>query len=339
MVNRKTGVYLAIGIACLSLLVVIVIAKWSMPTLTFDQKLELTKAVVSVVGTLATIVGGVFLYLNFTIATKNARTALETLKVTQAKLEQDEKKAAKDAELAESRLITDRFSKAVEQLGSDKIEVRLGGIYALERIAQDSDRDYWTIMEVLTSFVQERSPLESANQNQIAELSLSSVITDVITKDVQAALTVIGRREVRKDPVDKSIDLSGANLSGANLALANLSKAHFKGTNLSNAKLIGANLTDAYFVRANLSHANLSGADLSKTNLRSATLKYANLYETNLSAAFVPLADLSNVQLNDAKGITKAEAETAYLCQTILPDGTKSDRDCRELGIEISENV
>src|SRR5215472_8488533 len=53
------------------------------------------------------------------------------------------------------RRITESFSKAVEQLGSDKLEVRLGGIYALERISQESPRDYWTVMETLTAFVRE----------------------------------------------------------------------------------------------------------------------------------------------------------------------------------------
>ena len=48
--------------------------------------------------------------------------------------------------------ITDRFTKAIEQLGKlngdhPSIEVRLGAIYALERIAIDSPRDHWTIME------------------------------------------------------------------------------------------------------------------------------------------------------------------------------------------------
>jgi hypothetical protein len=33
------------------------------------------------------------------------------------------------------RRITESFSKAIEQLGSEKLEVRLGGIYALERIS------------------------------------------------------------------------------------------------------------------------------------------------------------------------------------------------------------
>jgi hypothetical protein len=51
------------------------------------------------------------------------------------------------------RRITESFAKAVEQLGSDKLEVRLGGIYSLERISKESPDDYWTVMENLTAFV------------------------------------------------------------------------------------------------------------------------------------------------------------------------------------------
>src|SRR6185312_13739727 len=36
-------------------------------------------------------------------------------------------------ELTEQGQVTDRFTKAIEQLGSDKLDVRIGGIYALER--------------------------------------------------------------------------------------------------------------------------------------------------------------------------------------------------------------
>src|SRR5205085_43814 len=75
--------------------------------------------------------------------------------------------------------ITDRFTKAIDQLGksdspsSDEPEtkkgltpsresllaVRLGGIYALERIARDSPRDHWQIMEVLTAYVRQNAPI------------------------------------------------------------------------------------------------------------------------------------------------------------------------------------
>ena len=56
-------------------------------------------------------------------------------------------------ELTEQGQVTERYTKAVEQLGSDKLDVRIGGIYALERIARDSARDHPTVMQVLTAFI------------------------------------------------------------------------------------------------------------------------------------------------------------------------------------------
>lgn len=54
--------------------------------------------------------------------------------------------------------VTDRYTKAIEQLGSERLDVRLGAIYALERIMIDSARDHPTIVEVLAAFVREHSP-------------------------------------------------------------------------------------------------------------------------------------------------------------------------------------
>jgi hypothetical protein len=55
--------------------------------------------------------------------------------------------------------ITERYTRAIDQLGSNKdLEIRLGGIYALERIARDSARDHWTVMEVLTAYVRQHAP-------------------------------------------------------------------------------------------------------------------------------------------------------------------------------------
>ena len=53
--------------------------------------------------------------------------------------------------------MTDRCAKAIEQLGWDKLDVRVGGICAIERVARDSARDHLTVMEVLTAFIREHS--------------------------------------------------------------------------------------------------------------------------------------------------------------------------------------
>jgi hypothetical protein len=66
--------------------------------------------------------------------------------------------------VAQEGQITNRFTQAIDQLGAElkdgkpNLEVRLGGIYALERIARDSPKDHWSIMEVLLTYVRENAP-------------------------------------------------------------------------------------------------------------------------------------------------------------------------------------
>jgi hypothetical protein len=64
---------------------------------------------------------------------------------------------ARTFHLSREGQVTDRYTKAVEQFGSDKLDVRIGGIYALERIARDSAKDHPAVMEVLTAFTREHS--------------------------------------------------------------------------------------------------------------------------------------------------------------------------------------
>ena len=94
------------------------------------------------------------------------------------------------AELTLSRegQVTDRYTKAVEQLGSDKIDVRIGGNYALERVARDSARDHPTVMAVLTAFIREHSH----EQWPVPERHTDPAAPRATRPDVQAALTVVG---------------------------------------------------------------------------------------------------------------------------------------------------
>ena len=64
---------------------------------------------------------------------------------------------ARPVALTERGQVTDRYTKAIEQLGSEKLDVCIGGIYALERVARDSTRDHPTLMEVLTAFIRVHS--------------------------------------------------------------------------------------------------------------------------------------------------------------------------------------
>ncbi|MEU4836599.1 pentapeptide repeat-containing protein [Streptosporangium sp. NPDC023615] len=182
--------------------------------------------------------------------------------------------------LGEQGHVTDRYTKAIEQLGSDKLDIRLGGIYALERIARDSARDHPTVMEVLAAFVREHS-----HDTETDEAGKVKPPGPGVRTDLQAALTVIGRRAVAHDTGAK-INLASANLSSANLAHADLAGAH-----LADADLAGADLADA----------NLAGADLADADLTDADLADANLTRANLTRTDLTDADLAGANLNGAK--------------------------------------
>jgi hypothetical protein len=117
---------------------------------------------------------------------------------------------AKTLRTTQEGQITDRFTKAIEQLGNKKhLTVRLGGIYALERIARDSSKDHWQIMEVLMAYIRDNALWPQEDSQPLAEGQLleekhseqkdqpSSSPKGPPPKpatDIQAVLTVLGRR-------------------------------------------------------------------------------------------------------------------------------------------------
>jgi hypothetical protein len=169
-------------------------------------------------------------------------------------------------ELTREGHLTERYSKAIDQLGSDNLDVRLGGIYALERLAIDSEVYHPTVVEVLSAFAREHGDASHVG----GDLRPAA--------DMQSALTVLGRLP-RRPEVSRG-DLSNAQLAGARLDGADLSGARLGDANLSGAWLGGTDLSGAY----------LGGADLSGARI---------LYGSNLSGAWLGDANLSGAWLGD----------------------------------------
>lgn len=196
--------------------------------------------------------------------------------------------------LTERGQVTDRYTKAIDQLGSDKLDVRIGGIYALKRIAQDSTEDHRAVMEVLAAFVREQSRRQWPPPERRPDTPPGQVPEKRPRPDVQVAITVIGCRP-RRDP--EVIDLSGADLTSADL-----SGMDFIGANLSGANLSGANFNRAKFARADLRRADLSraklgGADLTGAILMEADLTGAEFLSAEFFGAYLAEADLAGAYL------------------------------------------
>ncbi|WP_341528766.1 pentapeptide repeat-containing protein [Nostoc sp. UHCC 0302] len=249
-----------------------------------------------------------------------------------------------NAKLNQDRLIAERFMAAIAQLGHDKIETRTGAIYALERVAQDFPQEHWTIIQILTAFVRENAPSQQVQvEQQKSEYSPAVYLgrrrvrsrttqqleqnlyeeSPKIRTDIQAALTVIARRNSLEDPLNQKLDLRstdirradlvGANLQQVDLRGADLSGADLRGADLRGVDLDGAKLVGSILYETKLQKAGLSGANLCWANLNRANLSGANLRSANLSGASLRAADLSGANLYKAN-LQQATLKVANLC-------------------------
>ena len=249
--------------------------------------------------TIALTIGGLLVLLVLYATFRNMEIARENLRV------------------AEEGKLTERFSKAVELLGSDKLDIRLGGIYTLERIAQDSLKDYWTVMEVLTAFVREQSRKEYRDYIPSLSESPSSIgiIDDELTlrEDIQAALTVIGRREWSKvERPHQELNLMRAFLGKVFLFDADLRNANLFKTNLQQSILIRTDLRKAILADAILIGADLNYAKLNGTNLQFAQLHRADLRtSTGLSWAQISKAVITDETMLPPELEERRKAERA----------------------------
>jgi hypothetical protein len=213
-------------------------------------------------------------------------------------------KAAEDqVRIAQEGQITERFTRAIEQLGSDKLEVRLGGIYALERIARDSEKDHWTIMEVLTAYVREHARWtdKDGERAKINEQRQGNSWGDapLPSQEVQAILTVIGRRSLSHEAGKPyRLDFRGASLRKASFQGGSFARADFDGAHLEAASFRGADVSNADFSVAFLDDADFPGANGAHAIFKGAGLNEADFREGgDLSNAVV-----SQRQVNAAKG-------------------------------------
>ena len=170
----------------------------------------------------------------------------------------------KSVSIAHERHLTERLTRAITQLGDDNMTIRLGGIYALERLAKDSDTDHGRVMDVLTAYVRENAP----SGEDAPQAANKPNKPNRPTTDMQAILTVIGRRKTPGNNRHTArLDLNHTRLVGADLRRADLNRADLTGADLTGADLLMADLTDAVLVDANLLGVNLTGAKLLGANL------------------------------------------------------------------------
>jgi uncharacterized protein YjbI with pentapeptide repeats len=272
-------------------------------------------------------------------------------KHTERLFEQSEKlfahtreKDREQAELTREGQVTDRYVEAVKLLSSENTTVRIGGIFALERIANDSKDDRQTVVELLTAHIRENTRVNPRTPKDTH-----------VAADVQAALTVLARRSV--DVEDFRLDfyhcglndakLSDGDFRGAIFYYSNLTGVLFAGADLENAGLSfchaeragfrhcyarGANFVNAvyrncWFIQADLTDADFHGCDLSGSDFGrryaedgNSPLPPAILTNANFIQAKLTGTNLRGVDLSTVRGLKREQlAEAITDDNTILP--------------------
>ncbi|WP_183086439.1 pentapeptide repeat-containing protein [Mycetocola zhadangensis] len=261
-------------------------------------------------------------------------------------LEQHRQFLDKDRQRLESdRHWTSRYTDAIGQLGDVKsVSVRLGGIYALERLASEAAvADRQTILDVLAAYLRESASMEHQKGH------LPPPTEDEMSTDTAAVATVLARLTQSHENAGywninlHGVDLHGANLEGARLPSAHLDYANLEHANLRfavledagmhfvrltdadlhNANCRGAHLPDAALSGASLGSADLSNAYLNRSDLSRSHLSHATLTGANLSGAIFDGAHLNGADLSQATGTTFEQLEAAEMWDesTRWPDG------------------
>jgi hypothetical protein len=264
---------------------------------------------------------------------------------------------AKTYVLSREGHVTDRYTKAIDQLGAKTTDQQVGGIYALERIMHDSEKDHGAVVEVLSAFVREHAASGGGSSTTAAE-DRNRAFPRLGGQperrrnrkplrpqaEVQAALGVLGRRPDRpqaeidclrlSETVLKRAFLRGALLSCARLRYAQLQYAHLEQANLQGARLHGANLEHARLRQARLEYASLEGAKLDYARLVDAHLDYANLLGASLKGTELDGASLKGAHLAGAKGnpaLTDSQRKRQIHCPP-------NQRTCAEAGRVLPDN-
>ena len=211
------------------------------------------------------------------------------------------RQAFKQIKLMQTAQITDRFMRAIDQLGNDSPQVRIGGVFALERIARESPLDRPHIVSSLTALIRDRSPASAlvGESRDVAELMVRA-------PDAQAALTVLCRPPLSDDRSGSS-GTGDLNLSRTDLRRAVLEEnANLRGANLSNARLEGADLRWSDLRDSNFNKAHFGRYDPKHPAAQLGTdLRYANLTGAQLQGAI----DFNLAQTEGTIGLTTSSTD------------------------------
>lgn len=288
---------LGFGLLALALgaVAVFVLPPYLAPRSAFTNAGDAVRAQNDVRGVMVQVAGGLVLLVGAYVTWRQLQLSRESMRQTMEATNAQLKAAQDQLTVDRESQLTQRFAQAVDLLGSEQIVVRIGGIYALERLARNSAADAGAVAELLCSYIRQHSPRSAGGA--VRDPSSASVPEhlELRAADVRTALFVLKKGAIRPEG-DEPLRLLGTDLQ-----LAGLDSARLAGVDLEGADLRWAWLRWAHLDGADLSHADLRDAHLDGASLAGAEMTGALLHGTHLAgASLLHVLDLDHAQLEGA---------------------------------------
>lgn len=231
-------------------------------------------------------------------ANRQAKTAAESaLSVT--------KNTAVQIALLKDAQFNEVFSKSVEQLGSKELTTKLGGIYALERIAQESKELHPQIMEILASYVRAECPWP------LPDGTPEPVPTPTPKRsDIQSIIDVITRRRTEHDSQAR-INLQSSNLSGCDVSERKWINVDFSFSNFDYLNFMYAQLTDCSFYDSHLTHVSFISCKLMSVGFWRSDLTDSDFRDSEVTKCDFDKCNLQNTVFKGCTGIAKQDLKSA----------------------------
>lgn len=171
---------------------------------------------------------------------------------TEIALKHGERVAEDARQDAAERRITDLYTASVEQIGSEKAAVRLGGLYALERLAQNVPDQRQTIVNAICAYL--RMPYELPIPDLDADEHRSREQKRQVRFTAQRILTLHLRTAASAFWPDIDLDLTGAVLPELDLSHCRIRSGRFVRTQFTtHARFEDTTFTaNAHFQRATI---------------------------------------------------------------------------------------
>jgi Uncharacterized low-complexity proteins len=245
--------------------------------------------------------------------------------------------------------ITERFTRAIDQLGNKKMEIRIGGMYALERIANESKKDYWSVMEILTAYIEENARFKYETMEMVekeeernnffnysidwdfdkTQKAVNNFLSLDNFRDHETACNIIARRKFQYVGSKKSwsflhnqrciepshICLGRVNLPYRFFKKSHLENANFFGSFFNSVHFEGAYLQNTFFSLAIIINTKFNDAILENAFFEAAYISKSNFEGANLRNANFDLAIIKDTNFKGAKHLKESQMSTVKLLQ------------------------